>query len=107
MPADASVDTASFDAVLAKDIKVPKFINNVMSNLVIDTKASSAAFTSRAEIHPKSEDWYSAEQAWTLYFNVDGSKVKNVIELCDKDAIMKMVNEPDAAGLARMTIRVG
>jgi hypothetical protein len=90
LPADAAFNTTQFQETFAKDIKVLKFKNNIMANLVIDTEARRAAFTSIAEVHPKSGESYSSEQAWVLYFNEDGSKVKQVVEFCDKDVILKM-----------------
>lgn len=92
LPANFAFNTTQFQEAFAKDIKVLKFKNNVISNLVIDTEARRAAFTSNAEVHPNSGEWYSCEQAWILYFNEDGSKVNKVIEFCDKDIIFKMAN---------------
>lgn len=90
LPTDYSFDTTTFQQAYAKDIKVLEFRNNTMANLVIDTDARRAAFTSIAEVHGKGGGSCSAEQAWVLYFNEDGSKVKKVIEFCDKDAIVRM-----------------
>ncbi|KAJ8114047.1 hypothetical protein OPT61_g3981 [Boeremia exigua] len=92
LPADFSFDTTQFQETFAKDIKLLKFRNNIMANLVIDVEARRAAFTSIAEVHPNNGDWYYAEQAWVLYLNEDGSKVVKVIEFCDKDSILKMAN---------------
>ncbi|KAB8068484.1 hypothetical protein BDV29DRAFT_199395 [Aspergillus leporis] len=80
LPADSFFDTTKYQETFAKDIKVLKFRNNIISNLVIDTEARRAAFTSIAEL------------AWFLYFNEDGSKVKKAVEFCDKDVILKMAN---------------
>lgn len=92
LPANFSFSTSQFQEAFAKDIKVLKFKNNIISNLVIDTEARRAAFTSIAEVHPHSGEWYFCEQAWVLYFNEDGSKVNKVVEFCDKDVILKMAN---------------
>ncbi|KEY66067.1 hypothetical protein S7711_08885 [Stachybotrys chartarum IBT 7711] len=92
LPADFAFDTTKFQETFAKDLKVMKFKNNLMSNLVIDTEARRAAFTSIAEVHPHNGKTYQVEQAWVLYFNEDGSKVNKVIEFCDKEAILKMAN---------------
>lgn len=92
LPADFAFDTTQFQETFAKDLKVLKFKNNIMENLVIDTEARRVAFTSIAEVHPKAGEWFVAEQAWIVYLNDDGSKVQRVIEFCDKDAIMKMTN---------------
>ncbi|KAH9203246.1 hypothetical protein DL95DRAFT_399524 [Leptodontidium sp. 2 PMI_412] len=92
LPVDFSFGTTEFQEAFAKDIKVLEFRNNIMANLVIDTEARRAAFTSIAEVHAKNGESYSCEQAWVLYFNEDGSKVKKVIEFCDKDVIVKMAN---------------
>ncbi|KAJ4991872.1 hypothetical protein SVAN01_02722 [Stagonosporopsis vannaccii] len=92
LPTDFTFNTTQFQELFAKDIKVLQFKNNTISNLVIDTEAGRAAFTSIAEVHPKKGEWYNAEQAWFLYFNEDGSKVKKVVEFCDKDTILKMAN---------------
>ncbi|KAJ5734778.1 hypothetical protein N7533_013181 [Penicillium manginii] len=92
LPADFFFDTTNYQETFAKDIKVMKFRNNIMANLVIDTEARRAAFTSIAEVYPNSGESYSAELAWFLYFNEDGSKVKKVVEFCDKDVILKMAN---------------
>lgn len=92
MPAEASSDTTQFQTQFTKDLQVMEFKNSGMANLVIDTEARRAAFTSTAEVHPKKGEWYFYEQAWVLYFNEDGSKVEKVIEFCDKDGIVKMAN---------------
>jgi hypothetical protein len=92
LPADFFFDTTNYQETFAKDIKVFKFRNNIMANLVIDTEARRAAFTSIADVHPNSGESYSAELAWFLYFNEDGSKVKKVVEFCDKGVILKMAN---------------
>jgi hypothetical protein len=92
LPADFFFDTTKYQETFAKDIKVLKFKNNVMANLVIDTEARRAAFTSIAEVHAINGEFYHAELAWFLYFNDDGSKVKKVVEFCDKDVIMRMAN---------------
>jgi hypothetical protein len=71
---------------------VLKFKNNIMANLIIDTEARQAAFTSIAEVHANNRETYSAELVWFLYFNEDGSKVNKVVEFCDKDVILRMAN---------------
>ncbi|WYZ44435.1 hypothetical protein EsH8_VII_000871 [Colletotrichum jinshuiense] len=91
LPADFSIDNATFQEVYAKDIKFLKFRNGVISNLVIDTDARRAAFTSVSEVFVvKTEETYPFECSFTLYFNEDGSKVKKVIEFLDKDGTLKM-----------------
>jgi hypothetical protein len=92
LPADFAFDTATFQAAFAKDIQVLRFENNVISNLVIDVEARSAAFTSVAKVRPNKGEEYECEQAWFLCFNGDGSKVKKVVEFCDKDVILRMAN---------------
>jgi len=92
LPAEFSFDNTTFQGVFAKDIKVLKFENNIMSNLVIDTEARRAAFTSLAEVRTHRGESYPVEQSWILYFNEDGSKVRKVVEFCDKDAILKMAS---------------
>lgn len=92
LPADFVFDTTTFQAAFAKDIKVLRFESNVISNLVIDTEARSAAFTSIARVRPIKGDEYECEQAWFLYFVEDGSKVRKVVEFCDKDVILRMAN---------------
>jgi ketosteroid isomerase-like protein len=69
-----------------------RFENNIISNLVIDVEARSAAFTSIATVRPNKGEAYENEQAWFLYFVEDGSKVKKVVEFCDKDAILRVAN---------------
>jgi hypothetical protein len=81
---------ATFQAAFAKDMKVLRFENNVISNLAIDVEAYSTAFTSVAKVRPNKGEEYECEQAWFLYFNEDGSKVKRVVEFCDKDVILRM-----------------
>ncbi|KAF9874095.1 hypothetical protein CkaCkLH20_08467 [Colletotrichum karsti] len=90
--ADCSRYLLPASELFAKDIKVLKFTNNVMANLIIDTEARRAAFTSIAEVHSVGGETYPAELAWYLYFNEDGSKVKKVVEFCDKDVILRMAN---------------
>ncbi|WAO93489.1 Hypothetical protein NCS54_01103800 [Fusarium falciforme] len=92
LPTDFFFDTTKYQDAYAKDIKVLKFRNNIISNLVIDAEARRAAFTSIADVHATSGESYRAELAWFLYFNDDGSKVKKVVEFCDKDVILKMAN---------------
>lgn len=92
LPADFFFDTTKYQEMFAKDIKVLKFRNNIIANLVIDTEARRAAFTSIADVHAVSGESYQAELAWFLYFNEDGSKVKKVVEFCDKDVILRMAN---------------
>ncbi|CAD0111464.1 unnamed protein product [Aureobasidium uvarum] len=92
LPVDLSLDTTSFQEMFAKDIRVLTFKTNVISNLVVDTEARRAAFTSLADVHTLSGESFPVEQAWILYFNEDGPKVKKVVEFCDKDAILKMAN---------------
>lgn len=92
LPADSFFDTTKYQEMFAKDIKVLKFRNNIIANLVIDTEARRAAFTSIADVHAVSGESYQAELAWFLYFNEDGSKVKKVVEFCDKDVILRMAN---------------
>jgi hypothetical protein len=92
LPADFFFDTVKYQETFARDIKVLKFKNNIMANLIIDTEARRAAFTSIAEVHPNNGETYLAELAWFLYFNEDGSKVKKVVEFCDKDVILRMAN---------------
>lgn len=69
-----------------------KFKNGIISNLVIDTEARRASFTSIAEVHPNLGESYPAELAWFLYFDEHGSKVNKVVEFCDKDVILRMAN---------------
>jgi hypothetical protein len=57
LPADFFFDTTKYQETFAKDIKVLKFRNNIISNLVIDTEARRAAFTSIAEVHTNSGEW--------------------------------------------------
>ncbi|KAJ5471341.1 hypothetical protein N7530_008698 [Penicillium desertorum] len=86
------VGCKKYQEAFAKDITVLKFKNNILANLVIDTESRRAAFTSIADVHPISGDSYQAELAWFLYFTEDGSKVKKVVEFCDKDVILRMAN---------------
>ena len=86
------MDTTQYQELFAKGMKALKFTKNTMANLVIDTEARRASFTSFAEVHPRNAEWYTSEQAWVLYFDEDGAKVKKVVEFCDKDTILKMSN---------------
>jgi hypothetical protein len=98
MPVDVTFDTAAFQSLFGNDIKVLCFKDNVISNLIVDTEARSAAFTAKAWVEVRSSgEKYSSEGAWFLYLNDDGSKVKKVVEFCDKDAIMKMASDVAAA----------
>ncbi|UPK93282.1 hypothetical protein LCI18_004217 [Fusarium solani-melongenae] len=92
LPTDFFFDTKKYQDAYAKDIKLLKFRNNIISNLVIGAEARQAAFTSTADVHATSGESYRAELVWFLYFNDDGSKVKEVVEFCDKDVILKMAN---------------
>ncbi|KAF3036343.1 hypothetical protein E8E12_007409 [Didymella heteroderae] len=92
LPADFYFDTVKYQATFASDIKRLAFKRNAMSDLVVDTEARRAAFTSVADVETHAGEQYQAEMAWILYFNEDGSKVVKVVEFCDKDVIMKMAN---------------
>ncbi|KAK6218388.1 hypothetical protein QIS74_06268 [Colletotrichum tabaci] len=93
LPADFSIDNATFQGVFAKDIKVLKFRNGVISNLVIDTEARLAAFTSVFDVVVVSSgETFPSEASFTLYFNEDGSKITKVIEFLEKDSTVKMAN---------------
>jgi hypothetical protein len=98
MAVDTVIDTPTFQDLFRNDIKVLNFKDNIMSNLIIDTEARRAAFTAAAEVYVRrSGETYSSEGAWFLYFNEDGSKVKKVVEFCDKDALLKMASDVAAA----------
>ena len=98
MPVDTAFDTASFQGLFGNDIRVLNFKDNIMSNLIIDTGARRAAFTAATDVYVRSSgEKYSSEAAWFLYFNEDGSKVKKVVEFCDKDALLKMASDVAAA----------
>ncbi|KAG4443187.1 hypothetical protein IFR05_001329 [Cadophora sp. M221] len=90
---DFFFDTETYQETYAKDIKVLKFRNFNSANLVIDTNARRASFTSIATVQPSGEDSYLAEAAWFLYFNQDGSKVEKVVEFCDKDVLLRMASK--------------
>ncbi|KAH7375867.1 hypothetical protein B0T11DRAFT_14280 [Plectosphaerella cucumerina] len=91
LPEDFSFDTNAFQGAFEKDLQVLKFKSNVIFNLVIDTEALRAAFTSLAVVEVTATgETYPVEQSWYLYFTDDGSKVNKVIEFCDKDALLKM-----------------
>jgi hypothetical protein len=92
LPPSFAFSTSAFQQVFSKDIKVLLFKNNIISNLVIDTEVRRAAFTSVAEVHTNGGEVYSAEQAWILSFNEDGSKVEKVVEFCDKDVVLRMAS---------------
>jgi hypothetical protein len=95
---DACFDTATFQTLFGNDIRVLNFKDNVMSNLVIDVEARRAAFTAKAYVFVRSSGkTYPSEAAWFLYFNEDGSKVKKVVEFCDKDALLEMASDVAAA----------
>ncbi|KAH7075006.1 hypothetical protein FB567DRAFT_182191 [Paraphoma chrysanthemicola] len=93
LPTDFAFDITTYLQAFTKDLKVLKFKNNVISNLVIDTETRRASFISTANIHPINGDSYVGEQAWFLYFNEDGSKVTKVVEFCDKDLLVRMAKE--------------
>ncbi|KAI4658498.1 uncharacterized protein J4E79_006904 [Alternaria viburni] len=90
---DSYFDTTSFQDLFGNDIKVLLFKDNIMSNLIIDTEARRAAFTAKADVG----ETYPFAGAWFLYFNEDGSKIKKVVEFCEKDAILKMASDVAAA----------
>jgi hypothetical protein len=92
LPADFYFDNVKYQETFANDIKRLAFKSNVMSNLVIDTEARRAAFTSIADVETQAGEKYQAEMAWTLYFNDDGSKIVKVVEFCDKDVILRMAS---------------
>ncbi|KAF6813575.1 hypothetical protein CMUS01_12813 [Colletotrichum musicola] len=93
LPSDFFFDNAGIEVALASDLKVLKFEDAIISNVVIDTQALRAAFTTISKIRTDAGERYNAEGAWTLYFTVDGTKVKKVIEFCDKDVLVRMAGE--------------
>lgn len=93
LPKEFFFDNKTCQGAIVNDIKVLKFKNNVLSNLVIDTETRLAAFTFIVEFDPvDGTEWCPAEQAWYLYSNDDGSKVTKVVEFCDKDVLVKMAS---------------
>lgn len=92
MPADYHLDNLAFQNTFAEDIKKLKFKKNVMSNLVVDTEAKRASFTSVSDVETNSGETFQVEQAWFLYFSENGLKITKVVEFCDKDALLKMAN---------------
>lgn len=90
LPADFVLDAATFEATFAKEIKVLRYGSLTISNLVVDVEARSAALTSAVTVRPNEGEAYDWEQAWFMYFTEDGSKVKKVVEFCDKDVILKL-----------------
>lgn len=90
MSANSAIDNASFQATYAKDLKALRFKNNVISHLMIDTEKCMTSFASKADICPFKGGAYAYEQMWTLYFNDDGTKVRKVIEFCDKEGLLRM-----------------
>ncbi|GJC87754.1 hypothetical protein ColLi_10592 [Colletotrichum liriopes] len=91
VPTDFSIDNASYLKNLVKDLRVCSVQNSVISNLVIDTEARKAALTSTSDIvYKEGSDSHPIEFSWFLDFNEDGSKVKKVIEFCDKDTVLVM-----------------
>ncbi|KAF6796336.1 hypothetical protein CSOJ01_13254 [Colletotrichum sojae] len=93
LPSGFFFDNAGIEAALASDLKVLKFEDAIISNLVIDTQALRAAFTTISKIRTDAGERYNAEGAWTLYFTEDATKVKKVIEFCDKDVLVRMAGE--------------
>lgn len=92
LPPGSALDRAQYQELFAKDMKALKFTKNAIANLVIDTEARRASFTSFAEVHPRNGESFTSEQAWVLYFDEDADKVNKVVEFCDKDTLLKMAN---------------
>ncbi|KAI3540741.1 hypothetical protein CABS01_03143 [Colletotrichum abscissum] len=91
LPANFSIDNVTFQKVFAKDIKALKFRNGIISNLVIDTEARRAAFTSIFDVVVVgSGEKFASEASFTLYFNENGSKITKVIEFLEKDSTVRM-----------------
>lgn len=96
LPKDFLFDTESFQAAFANDIKVLRFENIKILDLVIDTEACSAAFRSSFEVSRIDGESFDYEQSWFLDFAADGLKVQKVVEFCDKDGILKMAKASGA-----------
>ncbi|WQF79049.1 hypothetical protein CDEST_04063 [Colletotrichum destructivum] len=91
LPADFSINNATFQEVFAKDINFLKFRNSFMSNLVIDTEERRAAFTGVSKVFVvNSGESYPFECSFALYLTEDGSKARKVVEFLDKDGTMNM-----------------
>lgn len=90
LPVNFVLDAATFEATFAKEIKVLRYGRPAISNLVIDVEARSAALTSVVTVRPNEGEAYDWEQAWFLYLTEDGSRIKKVVEFCDKDVILRL-----------------
>lgn len=90
LPEGFAFDNATFERAFAKDLTALRFESNVISDLVIDVEGHTAAFSSVAKVRPNKGEAFDYAQAWFLTFTEDGSKVKKVVEFCDKDGLMRM-----------------
>ncbi|WYZ35720.1 hypothetical protein EsH8_X_000367 [Colletotrichum jinshuiense] len=98
MPPDFGISTDAYEKNFAKDIRAFSVHDNVISNLVIDAETRKAAFTSVSKIVFKDgSESLALEFSWFLDFNEDGSKVKKVIEFCDKDSVVIVHAKVEAA----------
>ncbi|KAK1963241.1 hypothetical protein LY78DRAFT_749202 [Colletotrichum sublineola] len=89
LPADISIPNEAYIQNITQNIRVYSVRDSVISDLLIDTEARKASFTSKSNIVYK-EGWEShpIEFSWYLDFTEDGSKVKKVTEFCDKDTVL-------------------
>ncbi|KAK2033094.1 hypothetical protein LX32DRAFT_635732 [Colletotrichum zoysiae] len=97
LPADFSITNEAYAQSIAQNIRVYSVQDSVISDLVIDTEARKAAFTSKSNIVYK-EGWEShpIEFSWFLELNEDGSKVRKVTEFCDKETILLLHGRVEA-----------
>ncbi|KAK1993594.1 hypothetical protein LX36DRAFT_532222, partial [Colletotrichum falcatum] len=89
LPAGFGIHNEAYAQSISKNIRVYSVQDSVISDLVIDTEARKAAFTSNSNVVYK-DGWetHPIEFSWSLDFNQDGSKVSKVTEFCDKDTVL-------------------
>ncbi|GKT41265.1 uncharacterized protein ColSpa_01446 [Colletotrichum spaethianum] len=98
VPLDFTIDNEMYLQNITKEVRVYSVQNSVISNLVIDTEARKASFTSTSDIvYKEGSEAHLIEFAWFLDFNEDGSKVKKAIEFCDKDTVLLLHSRVEAA----------
>ncbi|CAG7558122.1 unnamed protein product [Fusarium equiseti] len=93
VPVGVPLDNASYQGAITKDMAKSRFTNVAIANLAIDTEARKAVATTTTEITYRDGDVHVVEHCWIFEFNVDGTKVSNIVEFCDMDSTRRMVEK--------------
>ena len=99
IPLDYAFDNDTYEAEFKKDLALGAVGAHDVANVVIDVEARKLAATTRVQMHYKvgSKETLTLEFSWFFDFNEDGTKITNVVEFTDSNAVQKMVEVATAA----------